>query len=77
MDDWATATEGNRTTTRWMIGKDRDRANHYVEVVEFPSYEAAMQNNDLPETKEFSDRVAQLCDDVTFYNIDDVETAQP
>jgi hypothetical protein len=29
-DEWTAATEGIRTTARWMIGKDRDRPNHYV-----------------------------------------------
>jgi hypothetical protein len=76
-DEWTAATEGIRTTPRWMIGKDRDRLNHYVEVVEFPSYAEAMKNNDLPQTKDFSQRIAELCDDVTFYNIDDVETFEP
>ena len=47
-DEWTAATEGIRTTPRWMIGKDRDRLNHYVEVVEFPPYAEAMRNNDLP-----------------------------
>jgi hypothetical protein len=76
-DEWTAATEGIRTTPRWTIGKDRDRPNHYVEVVEFPSYAEAMKNNDLPQTKDFSQRIADLCDDVTFYNIDDVETFEP
>jgi hypothetical protein len=46
-------------------------------VVEFPSYEEAMRNNDLPQTKEFLQRASDLCDDVTFYNIDNVETFRP
>jgi hypothetical protein len=74
MDEWTAATEGNRTAARWTIGKDRDRPNHYVQVVEFPSYTEAMRNNDLPQTKEFSQRITDLCDDVTFYNIDAAET---
>jgi hypothetical protein len=41
-DEWTAATEGIRTKPRWMIGKDRDRPNHYLEVVEFPSYAEAM-----------------------------------
>jgi hypothetical protein len=77
MEDWTAATEGTRTTSRWMVGKDRDRALHYVQVVEFPSYGEAMRNNDLPQTKEFSQKIADLCEDVYFYNIDDVETFQP
>jgi len=76
MDEWATSSEGNQAV-RWMIGKERDRANHYVEVVEFSSYEVALKNNDHPRTKEFAERAAALCDDVTFYNIDDVEISQP
>jgi hypothetical protein len=36
-----------------------------------------MKNNDLPQTKDSSQRIADLCDDVTFYNIDDVETFEP
>jgi hypothetical protein len=39
MDEWTAATQGVTTATRWMIGQDRDRANHYVEVVEFSSYD--------------------------------------
>jgi hypothetical protein len=77
MDDWTAATEGTPTTSRWMIGKDRDRALHYLQVVEFPSYAEAMRNNDLPQTKEFSQKIADLCEDVFFYNIDDVETFPP
>jgi hypothetical protein len=50
-DEWTAATDGIWTTPRWMIGRDRDRPNHYVEVVEFPSYAEAMKNNDLPQTK--------------------------
>jgi hypothetical protein len=76
MDDWTAATERTRTTPRWMIGKDRDRANHYLQVVELPSYAEAMRNNDLPQTKKFSQKLADLCDDRTFYNVDDVETSQ-
>jgi hypothetical protein len=77
MDEWTAATEGKRTSIRWMIGKDRDRPNQYVEVVEFPSSHEAMLNNDLPETNEFSKKVADLCDDVTFWNIGDVEISGP
>src|SRR5262245_22479964 len=74
MDEWTAATEGKRRAARWMIGKDRDRANHFVEVVEFPSYDEAMRNNELSETVEFAQRIRELCDDVAFYNIDNVET---
>ena len=33
-----------------MLTRDRDRPNTYVDIVEFPSYEDAMKNSELPET---------------------------
>jgi hypothetical protein len=42
-----------------------------VIVVEFASYEAAMKNNDLPETAQFAEQMAKLCDaPPTFRNLD-------
>jgi hypothetical protein len=42
-----------------------------VQIVEFPSYEEAMENSNLPETAEFSERVAKLCQGpATFRNLD-------
>jgi hypothetical protein len=39
--------------------------------VEFPSYQEAMTNSGLPETGEFADRLAQLCDGPpVFRNLD-------
>jgi hypothetical protein len=32
------------------MASDRDRPNRYVTIVEFPSYEAAMENSRRPET---------------------------
>ncbi|GAB1691923.1 hypothetical protein [Krasilnikovia sp. M28-CT-15] len=32
-----------------------------VTIVEFPSYEAAMANSELPETGEFARQMAALC----------------
>jgi len=61
MDQWAQATEGTRIPTSAMVGHDRDNPKHYVEIVEFPSYEEAMRNNDLPETQQFADRMRALC----------------
>jgi hypothetical protein len=66
MDQWTAATREKRTPTRWLIGRDRDRANHFIEVVEFASYDAAMRNNALPETQMFSQRISDVCDDVVF-----------
>jgi hypothetical protein len=71
LDQWLDQTEGKRTATRGTQTRDRDRANTYVQIVEFPSYEEAMTNSDLPETTEFAARMAELCDQPpTFRNLD-------
>ena len=41
---------------------DRDRANTYIQIVEFPSYEDAVANSVLSETSEAAARLAELCD---------------
>ena len=66
-------TEGKRTAQRSTICKDRDNADTYYVIVEFPSYDDAMKNSKLPETNEFAKRVNDLCDSVTFYNLDVVD----
>ena len=62
MSEGVSATLGKRTATRSMTGMDRDESNAYVEIVEFPSYEAAMRNSELPETGVFADKIVKLCD---------------
>jgi quinol monooxygenase YgiN len=70
-DEWLAKTEGKRTAVRAVLAADRDRPNTYVQIVEFPSYEAAMANSDLPETSELADKLAKLCDSPpTFRNLD-------
>jgi len=71
MDDWVKGTEGKRKTRRAVLTEDRERPNTFVQIVEFPSYEAAMANSSLPETSAFAEKLAQLCDGVlSFRNLD-------
>jgi len=71
LDDWLAQTEGSRTATRGIETRDRDRANTYLQIIEFPSYEAAMANSALPATAEIATRMAKLCDaPPTFRNLD-------
>jgi len=71
LDEWLEKTQGKRTATRGVQCRDRDRANTYVQIVEFPSYEEAMANSELPETAEVATRLAELCDGpLTFRNLD-------
>ena len=70
-DEWRSQTEGRRTAQRSTLTKDREQADTYIQIVEFPSYEEAMANSALPETAKFAGRVAELCDGpMTFRNLD-------
>jgi hypothetical protein len=63
------------TVRRAIVTADRDHPNQYVSVVEFDSYESAMENSNRPETSEFASRMAALCDGpATFYNLDVLQT---
>ncbi len=71
MDEWEASTGGKRTAQRAVVGADRDRPGHYLELVEFPSYDAAMANSDLPETQKFADQFREICNgEPTSYNLD-------
>ncbi|MGW1592210.1 ester cyclase [Streptomyces sp. NPDC002343] len=63
MDDWLRRTDGRRTATHAVVGRDRTDASHVVEVVEFASYEEARRNSDLPETERVFRDLAALCDE--------------
>jgi hypothetical protein len=64
-------TEGRRTAYRATLTADRDLPNTYVQIVEFPSYQEAMTNSGLPETGEFAEKLAGLCDGPpVFRNLD-------
>ncbi|BCM68913.1 hypothetical protein EASAB2608_04247 [Streptomyces sp. EAS-AB2608] len=71
MDDWVQQTKGKRTATHALVGTDRSDASHVVEVVEFPSYEEAMRNSNLPETDRIFRELVALCDEMpTFVDLD-------
>ena len=71
MDEWLVATEGKRSAGRSNLTADRERPGTYVQIVEFPSYEEAMANSELPETSHFSERMFKLCEgEPTFRNLD-------
>ncbi|GAA2308686.1 hypothetical protein AB0C84_23390 [Actinomadura sp. NPDC048955] len=76
-DEWAKASEGKRTATHELHTKDRQDASHYVDIVEFPSYEEAMRNSDLPETRRIAGEMEALCTDgPRFLNLEVVRDDQ-
>lgn len=62
---------GTSTAVRGTVGKDRDQADTYVSIVEFPSWEAAQENSNRPETAQMSQEMMALCDGPpSFRNLD-------
>ncbi|WP_137993897.1 ester cyclase [Streptomyces vilmorinianum] len=77
MDKWVEQTKGKRTATHSIVGKDRSDASHVVEIVEFPSYDVAMRNSQLPETDRIFREMVALCDEMpTFTDLDVVRDEQ-
>jgi hypothetical protein len=75
IDEWIKTSEEWRTPTRGTLGSDRDQPGTYIQIVEFPSYELAMENSNRPETGEFASRLAALClGEATFRNLDVVRS---
>jgi quinol monooxygenase YgiN len=63
---------------RGVVTADRERPGTYRLIVEFESYEAAMENSQRPETSEFAGQMAALCDGPpVFYNLDVVHVMEP
>ena len=56
---------------RLVITQDRDKPNRYFTIVEFPSYEAAMENSAQADTDAFAKEMAALCTSgPRYYNLD-------
>ena len=67
LDQWMERTRGKRTATRGVQTRDRDRANTYVQIVEFPSHAAAMANSSHPATATFAEQLRTICQgDIVF-----------
>ena len=66
-------TEGSPppTVRRIVATADRDRPGSYFTIVEFDSYDSAMENSARPETSAFAAQMAALCDGPpVFRNLD-------
>ncbi|HEY6474844.1 MAG TPA: hypothetical protein VIY26_18265 [Acidimicrobiales bacterium] len=57
--------------------EDRERRGHYYVIVEFDSYEDAMQNSDDPMTADYAERMSGLLDGPpVFRNLDVVSVME-
>jgi quinol monooxygenase YgiN len=71
VDERRPQMEAGSTVRRLTATADRDRPGYYFTIIEFDSYEAAMENSNRPETSEFSAAMGKLCDGpAKFYNLD-------
>jgi hypothetical protein len=72
MNAWESETKGmRRMSVKGLLTHDREHKNHYMEIVEFPSYEIAMENNEKPSTQKFAGRMQELCSSgPRFVNLD-------
>jgi quinol monooxygenase YgiN len=62
---------GGNTARRVTIAEDRDNPGTYFNIVEFDSYESAMQNSSRPEVAEFADQLSKICEGPPkFHNLD-------
>lgn len=74
VEEYRAATEGRRTATRGILTKDRDEADHYLNVVFFDSFEDAMKNSEMPETQKLAMTLDGLSDGQTrFLNLEVLE----
>lgn len=64
--------EGQETApARVTVTEDRDRPGYYLSIVEFESYEAAMENSNRPDTSDYAAKMMELCDGPPkYYNLD-------
>ncbi|MCM2580422.1 ester cyclase [Streptomyces meridianus] len=77
MDAWVQQTKGRRTASHSLVGQDRSDPSHVVEIIEFPSYQEAMRNSELPETDRTFREMVSLCDGMpTFTDLDVVRDEQ-
>jgi quinol monooxygenase YgiN len=73
-DEWEAATEGERTTQRAVIARDRNNPDRYFNIVFFDSYESAMTNSNLPATAAFAEKLqTKVKGEPTFHDLDVVE----
>jgi hypothetical protein len=73
-EEWRRATEGRRTVRRELLARDHSDPDRYFAVVFFDSYESAMANSGLPETKASAEQYMKVSDGPpVFHDLDILE----
>ncbi|MCW2718860.1 hypothetical protein [Pseudonocardia sp.] len=73
---WLAAIGAHRTARWYVTTADRDHPATYVQLVEFPSHDAATANSGHPATARFAAELREICsEDLIFRNLDVTEYA--
>ncbi len=73
----AASLGGDFKARKATTAEDRERRGHYYIIVEFDSYEEAMQNSENPQTAQYSEKMGSLLDSPpVFRNLDVVEVTE-
>jgi hypothetical protein len=76
-DKYRADTQDKRRSTRAVFCANRDKPGTYAIIAEFPSYEEAMENSNLPETQQLAQAMGALSDGpATYTNLDVVEVIE-
>jgi hypothetical protein len=76
-EEWEAAAGSQGTARRVLVCGDRDNAGQYFTLAFFDSYDAAMENSNLPMTQEFAGKMMSLADGpATFHNLDVLDDRQ-
>lgn len=69
------AAGGGSAPVRGVTCADRDNPGRYFSIVEFGSYDEAMENSKRADTSEFAAKMMELCDGPpSYYNLDLLQT---
>jgi hypothetical protein len=71
------ASGGGPSMVRLAHTRDHDNPNHYVDIVEFTSYDDAMANSARPETNDMAQALASMCTSGPRYSNLDVMLESP
>ena len=68
---------GEPMYTRLDQTQDQDNPRHFMTIVEFPSYEVAMENNNRPEIDQMARELSAMCTSGPSYKNLDVQLHLP
>lgn len=74
---WSADATGSGTASAAWVCTDRDHSGVWRWIVQFPSYDAAMENSRRSETDALSHEFAALCDGEPIFRNLDVAHSQP